>query len=107
MFLASLASSLKKTAFPCTIFIGQAILIKIAKRFLVLLEGDYIVCNNLVVFNSAEGLHFCASLLLLFKYVNVLYHQCKLAAQLVPTIHQFFNILSCGGTSSSLEMTRK
>ncbi len=25
-FLASLASSLMKTAFPCTIFIGQAIL---------------------------------------------------------------------------------
>ncbi len=36
VFLASLAS-LMKTAFPCTIFIGQAML-----RLLVLLEGDYI-----------------------------------------------------------------
>ncbi len=45
VFLASLASSLMTTEFPCTIFIGRAILMpyKIANRLVFLLEGDYIV----------------------------------------------------------------
>ncbi len=41
--MTSLASYLMKTAFPCTIFIGQLFrcLIKIGNRLLVLLERDY------------------------------------------------------------------